>query len=51
MRYDNKYTLTKFEVGEIVYLRLYKEYSLLGKLGRKISPKRAGPFKIIKKVG
>jgi hypothetical protein len=38
IRYDNKYTPTEFEVGEIVYLRLYKGYSLLGKLGRKMSP-------------
>ena len=37
LQYDDKYTPTRFEVGDIVYLRLYKGYYLPGKPNRKWS--------------
>lgn len=51
MRYDDKHTPTEFEVGDVVYLRLHKGYHLPGKPNRKWSPQRAGPFRVIRKVG
>ena len=48
LKYDDKYTLTYLKVGNIVYLRLSKDYYLPGKPKRKVLPLRAGLFKIIK---
>ena len=47
LRYDDKYTLIYFKIGNTVYLRFNKGYYLLGKPKRKVLPLRAGPFKIV----
>jgi len=38
IRYDDKYTPIKFNVGKEVYLRFGKGYYLPSKLNRKLSP-------------
>ena len=47
-RYNGKHYPIKFEVGNKVYLRLYRRYYLPGNPSRKYSQQRAGPF-IVKK--
>lgn len=49
--YNRKRRPIKFEVGDKVYLRLYKGYELPGKPSRKWSQQRMGPFKILERVG
>ena len=51
LRYNDKHSPTSYEVGDIVYLRLGKGYHLPGKPARKLSPTRAGPFKVLAKIG
>ncbi|KAM7222641.1 hypothetical protein V8F06_002135 [Rhypophila decipiens] len=50
-RYDGKHKPVNFEVGDTVYLRLHKGYSLPGKPPRKYSQQRSGPWKVVRKVG
>ena len=50
-RYNGKYRPIKFEVGDKVYLRLYRKYHLLENLSCKYSQQRIGPFVIKKRVG
>ncbi|KAM7203063.1 hypothetical protein V8F33_002411, partial [Rhypophila sp. PSN 637] len=49
-RYDSKHKPVYFEVGDTVYLRLHKGYSLPGKPPRKYSQQRSGPWKVVRKV-
>ena len=50
-RYDAKRDPVSFDEGDRVYLRLHRGYALPGKPHRKFSQQRAGPFKVLKRVG
>jgi hypothetical protein len=50
-RYDAHHRPLEFKEGDQVYLRLHHGYYLAGKPPRKYSQQRAGPFKIVKRVG
>jgi hypothetical protein len=51
IRYDAKHEEINIDEGDTVYLRLHKGYHLPGKPKRKWSPTRAGPYKVIRKIG
>ncbi|KAI8662371.1 hypothetical protein NCS56_01040800 [Fusarium sp. Ph1] len=51
IRYDAKHEEINIEEGDTVYLRLHKGYHLPGKPKKKWSPTRAGPYKVIRKIG
>ncbi|KAH9657611.1 hypothetical protein KPL70_023155 [Citrus sinensis] len=50
---DKKKSERKFEVGDMVFLRLqpYKQVSLSIHSNRKLSPRFYGPYKVIQKIG
>lgn len=50
-RYDQTHRPLEFAVGDRVFLRLHRGYSLPGKPPRKWSQQRAGPFEVIEKIG
>lgn len=50
LRYDKKHKAVDLKVGDEAYLKLHHGYSLPG-ANKKLSQQRAGPFKIIQKVG
>jgi hypothetical protein len=52
-RYDSKHMPKYFEVGDMVLLNLHHGYEIpqTGSLGRKLAPKRVGPFKIFQRIG
>lgn len=50
-RYDAKHTPLTLDIGDQVFLRLHKGYRLPGNPSRKLSQQRAGPFKVLRRVG
>ena len=50
-RYNNKHKKIDLKEGDLVYLRLHRGYDLPGIQNPKLSNQRAGPFKILKKIG
>lgn len=48
--YDAKHRQVQFDKGDKVWLTLGKAYKLPGNPSRKVSPRRAGPYTIIRKV-
>ena len=50
---DKKKSERKFEVGDMVFLRLqpYKQVSLSSHSNRKLSPRFYGPYRVIQKIG
>ena len=50
VRYDSKHRQITFKKDDKVFLRLHHGYSIPG-LNRKLSQQRAGPFKVLAKVG
>ena len=51
IRYDKKHKPVDLKVGDYAYLRLHHGYTLPGVENRKLSQQRAGPFKIIRRIG
>lgn len=53
VKVDKKRSHTKFQVGELDYVRLrpYRQESMRGQSYHKLIPKNFGPFKVVKKVG
>ena len=49
--YDAKHKPITFENGQNVFLKLHHGYSIPGLANRKLSQQRAGPFKVLAKVG
>jgi hypothetical protein len=49
--YDRKHKPMFFNVGDEVYLRLYKGYSIPAEKKRKLDKQRIGPLKVIKRIG
>lgn len=50
-RYDKKHKPINMDVGDEAYLKLHHGYTIPGLTNRKLSPQRAGPFRILRKVG
>ena len=50
-QYDRHHRPLSFDIGDNVYLRLHRGYHLPGKPPRKYSQQRAGPFKVLEKIG
>ncbi|MCO5557795.1 hypothetical protein L7F22_011367 [Adiantum nelumboides] len=50
--YDKKHRVVEYEIGDMVFLKVIPEKShlILGK-DRRLSPRFAGPFKILKRIG
>ena len=49
-QYDKKYKLINFDIGNYVFLRLYKSYSISSTKNRKFFQQYTRPFKILKRV-
>ena len=50
-RYDKKHTALYLKEGSYAYLKLHHGYKIPGLTNRKLSQQRAGPFKVLEKVG
>ena len=50
-RYDKKHTALHLKEGSYAYLKLHHGYKIPGLTNRKLSQQRAGPFKVLQKVG
>ncbi|MCO5576289.1 hypothetical protein L7F22_030098 [Adiantum nelumboides] len=50
--YDKKHRVVEYEIGDMVFLKVIPEkfHLILGK-DRRLSPRFAGPFKILKRIG
>ena len=51
VRYDHLHKARNFKAGDKVFLRLHHGYTLPDVTNRKLSNQRAGPFKILRKIG
>lgn len=51
VRYDSLHKAKSFKTGDKVFLRLHHGYTLPDVTNRKLSNQRAGPFKVIRKIG
>ncbi|SLM36395.1 reverse partial [Lasallia pustulata] len=51
LQYDKHHRLLSMEVGDEVFIKLHKGYTLPSVTNRKLSNQRAGPLKIVKKIG
>ncbi|SLM33512.1 reverse partial [Lasallia pustulata] len=51
LQYDKHHRPLSMEVGDEVFIKLYKGYNLPSVINRKLSNQRAGPLKIVKKIG
>ena len=49
--YDERHLPKSFAVGDKVYLRLHKGYSIPTVVNKKLSPQYAGPFEVLERVG
>jgi hypothetical protein len=49
--YDAHHLPKSFTVGDQVYLRLHKGYSIPTVVNKKLSPQYAGPFEILERIG
>ncbi|RWA09357.1 hypothetical protein EKO27_g5767 [Xylaria grammica] len=49
--YDRKHKLMEFNVRDEVYLKLHDGYHLPGRPSKKYSQQRAGPWKVLERVG
>ena len=51
VRYDSQHAPVDLKVGDKAYFRLHHGYTIPGITNHKLSNQRAGPFKIMEKVG
>ncbi|SLM34971.1 transposon tf2-1 polyprotein [Lasallia pustulata] len=51
LQYDKHHRPLSMEVGDEVFIKLHKGYTLPSVTNRKLSNQRAGPLKIVKKIG
>ena len=51
IRYDSLHKMKRFKSGDRVFLRLHHGYTLPDVTNRKLSNQRAGPFKVVRKIG
>ena len=50
IHYDFNHQFIEFKKNDQIFLQLYKDYNLSGKLSKKISSQQCGLFRIIKKI-